>query len=120
VDGARAGSVLAEYAADAREAGVRFEKLSRAELEKRYPQIDFGSVTWGMLEPDSGALIARRAVQSVVEATIRIGTDYRVEAVEPPAGSRIDFLARAAGSASTRRASSSHAAHGCRSCSPTC
>ena len=72
--------------------GVRFERLSRAELEKRYPQIDFGSVTWAMFEPDSGALIARRAVQRVVEATIRIGTDYRVEAVEPPASSRVNFL----------------------------
>jgi monomeric sarcosine oxidase len=72
--------------------GVRFEKLSRAELEKRYPQIDFGSVTWGIFEPGSGALIARRAVQRVVDATIRIGTDYRVEAVEPPVGSGLNFL----------------------------
>ena len=47
--------------------GVRFEKLSRAELEQRYPQIAFGSVTWGILEPDSGALMARRAVQRVVQ-----------------------------------------------------
>ncbi|HEV8096789.1 MAG TPA: FAD-dependent oxidoreductase, partial [Burkholderiales bacterium] len=72
--------------------GVRFEKLSRVELEKRYPQIDFGSVTWGIFEPDSGALMARRAVQRVVEHAIRIGTDYRVEAVEPPAGSRVNSL----------------------------
>jgi glycine/D-amino acid oxidase-like deaminating enzyme len=72
--------------------GVRFEKLPRDELEKRYPQINFGSVTWGMFEPDSGALIARRAVHRVVEATIRIGTDYRVEAVAPPAGPRMNFL----------------------------
>ena len=77
--------------------GVRFENLSRAELEKRYPQIDFGPVTWGILEPDSGALIARRAVHRVVEATIRIGTDYRIEAVEPPAGSPVNFIATRSG-----------------------
>src|SRR5687767_4416844 len=34
--------------------GVTFEKLSRPELEKRYPQIAFGPVTWGVLEPGSG------------------------------------------------------------------
>ena len=77
--------------------GVRFEKLSREELEKRYPQIDFGSVTWAIFEPDSGALIARRAVQRVVQATIRIGMDYRVEAIAPPAGPRMNFLTTRSG-----------------------
>lgn len=77
--------------------GVRFEKLSRVELEKRYRQIDFGSVTWGIFEPESGALMARRAVQRVVEQAIRIGTDYRIEAVEPPAGSRVESLTTRSG-----------------------
>jgi monomeric sarcosine oxidase len=69
--------------------GVRFERLSRAELEQRYAQIDFGSVTWGMLEPDSGVLMARRAVQRVVQAAISAGVEYRIEKVEPPDRSRI-------------------------------
>ena len=30
--------------------GVPFEKMSRPQLEKRYPQIAFGPVTWGLLE----------------------------------------------------------------------
>ena len=64
--------------------GVRFETLSRAELEQRYPQIAFGSVTWGILEPDSGALMARRAVQRVVRETLKRGSDYLPEAVEAP------------------------------------
>jgi monomeric sarcosine oxidase len=64
--------------------GVRSETLSRAELERRYPQIAFGSVTWGILEPDSGALMARRAVQRVVRETLGSGTDYLPEAVEAP------------------------------------
>jgi len=62
--------------------GVPFEKLSRADLERRYPQIDFGPIAWGMLEPDSGAIMARRAVQRVVEAAVDAGVDYRIERVE--------------------------------------
>ena len=62
--------------------GVRFEKLSRADLEKSYPQFDFGPITWGMLEPDSGAIMARRSVQRVVEAAVDAGVDYRIEKVE--------------------------------------
>ena len=66
--------------------GVIFEKLSRAELEKRYPQIAFGTVTWGLLEPGSGVLLARRAVQALVAETTRTGADYFTETVERPAG----------------------------------
>lgn len=66
------------------ELGVPFEKISRADLEQRYPQIAFGPVTWGILEPDSGVLLARRAVQNVVQATLEGGADYLPEAVEPP------------------------------------
>ena len=64
---------------------VRFEKLSRADLERRYQQIHFGSVTWAMLEPDSGVLMARRAVQRVVEAAVKAGVDYRIKGIEPAA-----------------------------------
>ncbi|MBL8208703.1 MAG: FAD-dependent oxidoreductase, partial [Blastocatellia bacterium] len=34
--------------------GVKFEELQRDELEKRWPQISFGPVTWALYEPDSG------------------------------------------------------------------
>ena len=65
---------------------VRFEKLDRAELEKRFPQITLGDVSWGIFEPDSGALMARRAVQAVVEEAVRNGVEYRNEAVTTPEG----------------------------------
>lgn len=65
---------------------VRFERLSLAELEKRFPQIAFGSVSWGILEPESGVLMARRAVQAVVEETLRSGADFLPEAVAGPTG----------------------------------
>jgi len=66
--------------------GVRFERLERAELNARYPQIVFDGVKWGLVEPESGALMARRAVQAVVEETIQSGADYLPAAVGTPAG----------------------------------
>jgi len=67
-------------------AGVRFERLSRDQLAERYPQISFDGVTWGLLEPEAGVLMARRGVQTVVEQAVKDGVDYFTEAVLPPAG----------------------------------
>ncbi len=94
--------------------GVRFEQLSRAELEQRYPQIAFGSVTWGILEPDSGALMARRAVQRVVRETIKSGADYLPEAVEAPTDPGNARL----GSLATRSGRSVRAANFIFACGP--
>ena len=66
--------------------GVRFETLDEAALRDRYPQVRFAPKMWGILEPDSGALMARRAVQSVVEQAVLAGATYLQEAVVPPAG----------------------------------
>ena len=66
--------------------GVRFERLERAEFEKRYPQIAFDGVRWGLLEPESGALPARRAVQAVVEEAVKSGADYLPAAAVAPRG----------------------------------
>jgi glycine/D-amino acid oxidase-like deaminating enzyme len=81
--------------------GVPFEQLSRADLERRYPQIAFGSVTWGILEPDSGALMARRAVQRVVQAVLSRGADYMPEAVEalssPAVNTRLEAVTTRSG-----------------------
>jgi len=88
----------AATAAVLQKVGVRFQKLDRAELEKRYPQISFGAVTWALFEPGSGALLARRAVQAVVEDFIQNGGDYRVDAAAAPSGGR-----RVLASLTTRR-----------------
>ncbi len=79
-------STTAKTVATFEKLGVRFEKLSRAELERRYPQIAFGPVTWGLLEPESGVLLARRAAQGVVREAVKDGVEYLPEAVAPPAG----------------------------------
>ena len=66
--------------------GAKFEELSREELVRRYPQIVFEDDDWGIFEPDSGVLLARRAVQTVVDQSRKIGVDYREDAVLPPSG----------------------------------
>jgi len=67
--------------------GVAFEELNRAQLEKRYPQIGLDGITKGLLEPNSGVLMARRAVAAVAEDAQRIGVDYRVAQIAEPRGS---------------------------------
>jgi len=62
---------------------VRNEKLDRAELIRRYPLLELGSVSWGILEPNSGVLIARQAVQAVVAAALAAGVFYLDEVVLP-------------------------------------
>jgi monomeric sarcosine oxidase len=61
--------------------GVNHEKLGHDEIARRYPQITLGAVTWGILEPDSGVLLARRAVQAVATEARAIGVEYREAAI---------------------------------------
>jgi sarcosine oxidase len=68
-------------------AGVKFEKLSRSELEKRFPQINFNGVEAGVYEPESGALLARRAVQAVVKDFIDQGGHFLPEPIAAPSAS---------------------------------
>jgi monomeric sarcosine oxidase len=79
--------------------GVRCERLSRGELEKRFPQFSLDGVDWGFFEPDSGALMARRAVQAVVADAVKSGAEYRQATAQTPAGKgRIDALQMGDGS----------------------
>jgi glycine/D-amino acid oxidase-like deaminating enzyme len=66
--------------------GVRHERLERAQLAARWPQIDFGPVTWAIHEPESGFLAAFHAVQVVAQAAMAGGAAYLQESVLPPAG----------------------------------
>jgi sarcosine oxidase len=71
--------------------GVPHERLSRAQLDSCWPQIDFGPITWAVHEPGSGVLMARRAVELVVREAQHEGVRYIAAAVSPlppPAGSR--------------------------------
>ena len=63
---------------------INHERLDGDELARRFPQISPRGVMWGMLEPDSGVLLARRAVQAVAAKARAIGVDYREEVVTSP------------------------------------
>jgi sarcosine oxidase len=63
---------------------VKFERLGHKELSQGYPQLEFGPVAWGMLEVDSGVLLARQAVQALVGAAQSIGVTYVQAAISPP------------------------------------
>ena len=64
-----------------REAGIRFQELSTAVMKKRWPQINFSGVHWGILEPECGYLDARASCQAVVDAFVGQGGTYRQLAV---------------------------------------
>lgn len=67
--------------AELRNAGIPFEELSAAELRRRWPQINFEGVEWGIFEPECGYLSARESCQAVVQAFVKQGGDYRQTAV---------------------------------------
>src|ERR1041385_1483105 len=65
-------------------AGVTIEQLKTEDLRDRYPQFHFADQTWGILERDSGAVMARRSVQALAHQTALDGTTIINEAVLPP------------------------------------
>ena len=67
-----------------RNIGASCEELDHDQLARRFPQLALDEVTWGILEPDSGVLLARRAAQAVADAARSIGVDYFETAVVPP------------------------------------
>lgn len=64
-----------------KEARVPYERLSARQLTKRWPQINFEGVEWGVFEPESGFLTARVACQAVLEGFVAEGGAYRQIAV---------------------------------------
>lgn len=69
--------------------GIPVERLTVEETSTRFPQLNLEGIAWTMFEPNSGVLIARRAVQTVVSETIKAGVEYVQEAIMPPAGEAI-------------------------------
>ena len=70
-----------------RRLGVPLERLSRKQIRKRFPQFSPVDVNLGLFEPESGVLVARRAVQAVVREALREGVEFRSGSVLPPQGS---------------------------------
>lgn len=64
--------------------GVIFQRLSCDDLRRRYPQFAIDDGSFGIFEPESGVLLARRAVQCVVDHARKLGVAYEETAVLPP------------------------------------
>jgi glycine/D-amino acid oxidase-like deaminating enzyme len=72
---------------------IEHEMLDAAQLAKRYPQIGIKPNDIGILEPHSGALMARRGIQLLVDEMVTVGLEYRIAAVLPPSSKgRLDAI----------------------------
>ena len=81
-----------------RRLGLRLDVLDGAELRRRYPQMAWDGVEVGLFEPDLGALMARRAVQTLVQEFVAAGGAYRLARCLPPGeGATLEVLRTAAG-----------------------
>jgi len=66
-----------------RASGIRYQELPAARMRKRWPQINFDGIEWGIFEPQCGYLDARTSCAAVVEALVRAGGKYLQAAVSP-------------------------------------
>ncbi len=64
-----------------RAAKIKFQELSTAAMKRRWPQINFDGIEWGIFEPECGYLDARTSCTAVVEAFVAAGGKYRQVAV---------------------------------------
>lgn len=59
-----------------RQLGLPTEALSARDMAARFPMIDFDGIAVGLYEPQFGALMARRAVQTLVAEFVEQGEQY--------------------------------------------
>ena len=64
--------------------GIRYAELSASELAARFPQINIDDISFGIFELDSGVLLARRALQALLDQVIGLGVKYVIDAVTSP------------------------------------
>ena len=68
---------FAESLRASRDLGLPIEEMGRKALQARFPMINFDDVELGLHEPRFGALMARRAVQTLVAEFVAAGGEYR-------------------------------------------
>ena len=64
--------------------GIETRALNRTAMSRKFPMIDFAGIEIGLYEPAFGALMARRAVQMLVDAFDQRGGTYLEAFVRPP------------------------------------
>jgi sarcosine oxidase len=82
-----------------RKFGLPTDVLSQAEMTRRFPMIDFSGISIGLYEPGFGALMARRAVLTLVDRFVRDGGTYEEGFVEAPRrdAAKLDDLSLSSG-----------------------
>lgn len=82
-----------------RRLGLPTELLNAAQMRRRFPQIDFTGIAAGVYEPQFGALMARRAVQTLVAEYVAEGGGYLQAQVLAPdwSGATLPHITTAAG-----------------------
>jgi sarcosine oxidase len=77
---------------------IPVKKLTPLDLSTRYPQICPEGIGGAFLEPESGVLMARRAVQAVVREALKSGVEYLQDSIVPPINpGRVDELVTSGG-----------------------
>jgi len=64
-----------------RAAQIKYQELSAPQMQKRWPQINFEGIEWGIFEPECGYLDARASCAAVVDAFVKAGGKYHQAAV---------------------------------------
>lgn len=91
-------STLDQSAATLHRCGIHHEIFERPELECRYPQFNLDGISRGLFEPESGVLLARRAVAYTVESAIEQSVHLRIAQIQDPrASKRLEFIETATG-----------------------
>jgi sarcosine oxidase len=82
---AEQGNPMVEQSASTLErCGVNHEILQEDEIVRRYPQLSLEGISRAILEPESGVLLARRAVTRLVENVLIQGVRLQIAQMETP------------------------------------
>lgn len=78
--------------------GLPLDRLDQGQLKSRWPQMEFDDIAFGLHEAGFGALMARRAVLTLVDGFVRGGGSYQTAAVQPPGdGARLETITTSTG-----------------------
>ena len=77
----KADAYFADSVTVNRRLGLPIEQMDGSQMARRFPMIDFDGVETGFLEPRFGALMARRAVQTLARQISSFGVDRQTMAV---------------------------------------
>ena len=80
--------------------GIPVERLTPAEVNARWPQIDASDLAFAIHEPEAGLLMARRGVAAVARAVVKGGGGFELASVRPGAsnGRRLESVVSPDGS----------------------